>query len=276
MNNLSLRPMPMKVGSNISGHGSDLAAKRIEARIVDLVREYSSAASSDYRHLDPGMNPVSIKGSLSADLDTYNKALGINIVGHFKGLITTVMRELKPAILDIGPGLAVAARQIQSELGNSADVVGLDIFEFDQADAEPQLQKIPVIIGMAESLPFRDRELFNMVLAHQSIYDPVAPFALLDEVTRVLLPGGSAFLEIHFPDFGKVCRFYEQFFKFMKDISEKTGQEKECPFVKVKKLPKSAWFNVFLATISKPAKNIPDNFFSNIASDNKFPLFFLD
>jgi ubiquinone/menaquinone biosynthesis C-methylase UbiE len=89
-------------------------------------------------------------------------------------------------VLDIGCGPGAA---LESAARSGAEVYGVDPSPSMVARAGRRVPEATVVEGSAESLPFPDAT-FSHVLAISTFHHWASPEAGLDEVRRVLLPGG--------------------------------------------------------------------------------------
>ncbi len=99
-------------------------------------------------------------------------------------------------ILDIGSGLG--GRTVYYGTLAAAEVIGIEPNEHFHREAEKFLafrgqQNVRFVLGNAEQLPFPDAS-FDMVISVDSMEHVADPLFVLQEIRRVLLPGGSAFI----------------------------------------------------------------------------------
>lgn len=105
-------------------------------------------------------------------------------------------------VLDVACGTGIVARQSAPRVGESGLVIGLDINEGMLAMAEQTVAKVHLDIewrlGDATELPFSDEE-FDVVCCQQALQFFDDPIAALEEMRRVLSPGGRAALSVWRP-----------------------------------------------------------------------------
>jgi SAM-dependent methyltransferase len=88
-------------------------------------------------------------------------------------------------LLDLGCGEGATLYH----LGAPAGAVGLDLFEDKLAFARTRLPKCSFVAGSAYELPFADAS-FDHVLVRDVVHHLEEPERMIDEVARVLAPGG--------------------------------------------------------------------------------------
>jgi len=93
-------------------------------------------------------------------------------------------------VLDVGCGLGNFARVFARAAGGGL-VVGLDASRtmLDRAARETQATNLAYVRGDAAALPFRD-ESFQAVCCFAALYPIEEPLKAVDEIVRVLAPGG--------------------------------------------------------------------------------------
>ena len=105
-------------------------------------------------------------------------------------------------VLDVACGTGIVARRAASRVGTSGSVVGLDINEGMIAVAEETAAAIQPSIewrqGDATDLPFSD-ERFDVVCCQQALQFFDDPVAVVEEIQRVLTPGGNVALTVWRP-----------------------------------------------------------------------------
>jgi len=111
---------------------------------------------------------------------------------------TLAFMELQPSdrVLDLGCGTGWASRRLARV---AAEVVGLDVADemlrrAEQASAE--FRNIQYVWGSAEKIPAPDNH-FTKVLSVESFYYYADQGKALDELRRVLAPGGRLFILIN-------------------------------------------------------------------------------
>lgn len=115
---------------------------------------------------------------------------------HLKNLITHVPNILEKKILDLGSGRGNFLISVAMEGG---DIYGLEknkkyIIEALKKSNKNNLS-IKVIEGVAENLPFKDKE-FGFINISEVIEHVKNPGLLIKESYRVLKKGGSAYLSV--------------------------------------------------------------------------------
>ena len=107
-------------------------------------------------------------------------------------------------VLDLGSGYGGAARVLAGEYGAKVTCLNLSAVENERnraMTAEAGLaDKITVVDGSFDSVPFED-ETFDLAWSQDAILHAPDRRAVLDEVARVLKPGGG--LHLHRPDAGR-------------------------------------------------------------------------
>ncbi len=253
-----LRQNPLKLGPNFNAMSKE-QRHEIELTISKNAETLRLAEQNNYKTPD-GEN---LKHGLSMDYKSYCDFLGVDILGVFKTLEKKQLFGDCPAILDVGCGLAVAARQMQQFLGNRAKVFGLDIHLFKQTNVKRELPEIPVIRGMMESFPFMDNNLFALVL-NNILNFSLYPFSTLDETIRVLKPYGVSFF--HFStDKTERERLEKPMFsmtiKSLKLMAEVDKKRISPEFI----LPNNQPSDSFIFGIMKPP-GLENNYFSRITN----------
>jgi ubiquinone/menaquinone biosynthesis C-methylase UbiE len=93
------------------------------------------------------------------------------------------------ALLDVGCGTGILAREATDYVGPDGSVVGIDVNEVMLAVAQQQAPNITWKVGPAESLPF-EAETFDRVVSQFSLMFFEDPTAAITEMGRILRPGG--------------------------------------------------------------------------------------
>lgn len=140
-------------------------------------------------------------------------------------------------ILDIATGTGEVAIEIVKKL-EDAEVIGIDpsaemlSFARKKSDTEQYRDKISLVEGYAEDLPFDD-EKFDAITIAFGIRNTVNPLRSLKEMNRVLKTGGKvAILEFTIPKnviFAPIYLFY--FKKFLPFIGSFFGSKKEYKYL---------------------------------------------
>ena len=113
---------------------------------------------------------------------------------------TLAMMDLQPAdqILDLGCGTGWASRRM-ARVVTQGEVVGLDVADemLRRAEQAPtDFKNIRYVWGSAESIPAKDNA-FTKVLSVESFYYYADQGKALDELRRVMAPGGKLFILIN-------------------------------------------------------------------------------
>jgi ubiquinone/menaquinone biosynthesis C-methylase UbiE len=113
---------------------------------------------------------------------------------------TVALMNLQPAdrVLDLGCGTGWASRRM-ARIVTAGDVVGLDVADemlrrAEQASAN--INNVRYVWGSAENIPVSDNH-FSKVLSVESFYYYADQGQALDELRRVLAPGGVLFILIN-------------------------------------------------------------------------------
>ena len=105
-------------------------------------------------------------------------------------------------VLDVACGTGIVARTAASRVGDTGSVVGLDLNEGMLAVAEKAAAEIEPPVewrqGNATDLPFSE-ERFDVVCCQQALQFFEEPTAALEEMRRVLAPGGRAVCSVWRP-----------------------------------------------------------------------------
>jgi ubiquinone/menaquinone biosynthesis C-methylase UbiE len=113
---------------------------------------------------------------------------------------TIALMDLRPndRVLDLGCGTGWASRRL-ARIATTGEVVGIDVADemlrrAEQASAG--IKNVRYIWGSAESIPAEDN-YFTKVLSVESFYYYADQGRALDELRRVLAPGGKLFILIN-------------------------------------------------------------------------------
>src|SRR5436190_9291429 len=113
---------------------------------------------------------------------------------------TIALMDLQPGdrILDLGCGTGWASRRL-ARIATSGEVVGIDVADemlrrAEQASAG--IGNVRYLWGSAENIPAEDNH-FTKVLSVESFYYYVDQGKALDELRRVMAPGGKLFILIN-------------------------------------------------------------------------------
>jgi ubiquinone/menaquinone biosynthesis C-methylase UbiE len=113
---------------------------------------------------------------------------------------TLALMDLQPTdrVLDLGCGTGWASRRI-ARVVNKGEVVGLDVADEMLRRAEQTsagLSNVRYVWGSAEKIPARDDQ-FTKVLSVESFYYYADQGKALEELRRVMAPGGRLFILIN-------------------------------------------------------------------------------
>src|SRR5882672_3248001 len=113
---------------------------------------------------------------------------------------TIAVMDLKPAdrVLDLGCGTGWASRRL-AWIVSAGEVVGLDVADEMLRRAEQTsagINNLRFVWGSAESIPAKDNS-FDKVLSVESFYYYADQGKALDELLRVIAPGGRLFILIN-------------------------------------------------------------------------------
>lgn len=113
---------------------------------------------------------------------------------------TLALMKLEPTdrVLDLGCGTGWASRRMAREV-TAGEVVGLDVADEMLRRAEQTssgIKNVRFIWGSAEKIPAPDNS-FNKVLSVESFYYYADQGGALDELRRVMAPGGKLFILIN-------------------------------------------------------------------------------
>jgi len=113
---------------------------------------------------------------------------------------TLALMDLKPAdrILDLGCGTGWASRRM-ARIATQGEVVGLDVADEMLRRGEQTsagMANVRYVWGSAEKIPAKDN-YFTKVLSVESFYYYADQGKALDELRRVMAPGGSLFILIN-------------------------------------------------------------------------------
>jgi SAM-dependent methyltransferase len=111
--------------------------------------------------------------------------------------IAREMLELAPgdAVLDVASGPGNFSREFARAVGEDGLVVGLDASRtmLTRAVREGAPENVAYVLGDAAALPFRG-EAFDAVCCFAALYLIEDPFRAIEEIARVLAPGGRVAL----------------------------------------------------------------------------------
>ncbi len=119
-----------------------------------------------------------------------------------QSLENDVWRRVIPVdgrILDLACGGGFFSNRLSNLFGEEVEIAGVDLSETVLRKARTDNENIPFLVGRGEKLPFGD-QVFDTVLviaAFEHIEDEPDP--VIDEIYRVLKPGGCFYLSIHKP-----------------------------------------------------------------------------
>jgi ubiquinone/menaquinone biosynthesis C-methylase UbiE len=155
---------------------------------VDEVREYWDEHIHD---LDITTHPVGSRGFFE-DLDQYH----FEKLHHLPRLIDFSAWSGR-SVLEVGCGAAVDLARFAK---GGARATGVDIaasaIELAKANFQQQGLQADFRVANGEALPFPD-ETFDLVYAHGVVQYTADPQRLVNEVHRVLKPGGEAIFQVY-------------------------------------------------------------------------------
>ena len=113
---------------------------------------------------------------------------------------TLALMDLQPTdrVLDLGCGTGWASRRM-ARVATAGEIVGLDVADEMLRRAEQasrEFKNIRYVWGSAESIPAKDGT-FSKVLSVESFYYYAGQGKALDELRRVMSPGGKLFILIN-------------------------------------------------------------------------------
>ncbi len=113
---------------------------------------------------------------------------------------TLALMDLKPAdrVLDLGCGTGWASRRL-ARVVTAGEVVGLDVADEMLRRAEQTsegIKNVRYVWGSAEKIPAADNA-FSKILSVESFYYYADQAKALDELLRVMAPGGKLFILIN-------------------------------------------------------------------------------
>src|SRR5262245_55667581 len=163
------------------------------------------------RNSGPGTASVTSEEKLQTEFNRWAKeGRGEEMERHHVPITEPVLRmmDLKPGerVLDLGCGAGWAtrllARMVSKEKSNGSkdgQVVGVDISDEMIRRAEQnssEFRNIRYLVGSAEKLPW-EANFFDKVLSVESFYYYPNQDRALDELRRVMAPGGKLFILIN-------------------------------------------------------------------------------
>ena len=146
--------------------------------------------------LAPTPNQVArrIFAGLPRRYETLAELLGLGQYRRWRRALSDAVTAARPSVvLDVATGPGGVALEIEARTG--ADVTGLDLTEAMLRHAttvvarEGRSDRIRFVLGRGEQLPFRDAT-FDAVSFTYLLRYVTAPAATIDELCRVLAPGG--------------------------------------------------------------------------------------
>ena len=180
-------------------------------------------------------------------------------------------------VLDVGCGLAAAAREMQENLAEKGRVWGVDLIKYNQKNVRPDLPQIPLLSGAMESLPFIGRNLFDVVFI-TNLECSLAPLATLDELMRVLSPGGVACFRISLSSFDDPSQsFFGKLAEALNALSHKQDEAAKNPSkpgplrIWSYKDPKCGIDSPYF--LAKLVDRMRGDFFTNHALKHRIPLY---
>jgi SAM-dependent methyltransferase len=113
------------------------------------------------------------------------------MAGEQRAALEMLALKPKDRVLDVACGPGNFTRVFANEVGDSGLAVGLDASRtmLRQAVQEDNPPNAAYVLGDAAELPFRDGS-FDAVCCFAALYFIQQPYAAIDEMVRVLAPGG--------------------------------------------------------------------------------------
>jgi SAM-dependent methyltransferase len=131
----------------------------------------------------------------------YDESLPSHVIGHYLDKRTAYVTERLPPparVLDVGCGTGVLAQRLA---GRGYDVVGLDPSKGMLEVMHRRAPELEAVAGSATEIPFAEGEfdLALSVAAMHHIAEPAAVRRALEEMVRVVRPGGLVAVWDHNP-----------------------------------------------------------------------------
>ena len=128
------------------------------------------------------------------------RPVGVRVLIGAMGLSETTEQRMTDELLTLGPddvvldvacGPGNITRRLKASIGERGRVVGIDASATMLARAvqDTTAANVAYVRGDAQRLPFRD-ECFDAVCCYAALYLMDEPLAAIDEMIRVLAPGG--------------------------------------------------------------------------------------
>ncbi|MBN2057427.1 MAG: class I SAM-dependent methyltransferase [Candidatus Saganbacteria bacterium] len=153
----------------------------------------TQAALAELFHLEPDKL---IDRALANDLAKYSEQFHLDLTDP--RLVEQLRSGEAPLAfaLFISSGFAVAARQFQHLYKEILQVICLDIVDYPQEllEFDPPMDTTEVVPGVIEAIPFKSGH-FSFVFARPSLINLEDPVRAINEVKRVLAPGGTMFMQ---------------------------------------------------------------------------------
>lgn len=124
--------------------------------------------------------------------ETYDE-LPIRRVVPIDPLLGELAAARRARVLDVGAGTGNWLEAHARALGDRVELVGVDPSEPMLARARQKLSGVPLVVASAEALPFPDRS-FDYVVSRFAFHHFTDKPRALDELTRVVAPGGALML----------------------------------------------------------------------------------
>lgn len=161
------------------------------SEVVQTAQEYYNSDDADnfYFHIWGGEDiHVGMYQSSDEDIATASQHTVDTMAQKLDGV------DGKSRVIDLGAGYGGAARYLSKRFGCAVDCINLSETQNERnreiTDKQGLSDKIEVIDGSFESLPYKE-PLFDVVWSQDSFLHSGERAKVMDEIDRVLLPGGQ-------------------------------------------------------------------------------------